>query len=264
MAPGADIQLIVSATPNNTDMFGSWGYAISNHLGQQISNSWSGRAHCKSFIRTELTAARQAHVTLLASAGDAAAWGSGTSRRAGDPADCAPVMAVGGTSLSVTASGAYRGESAWYGTGGGYVPGSSEPKYQSAAKISDPYGEIGKVDVAAVADPGTGVWIYNGNFGGWTTVGGTSVACPIWAALVADANALRASHTYPALGAFTAYLYRSVYGVSGGGPTYGKEFHDVTTGSNGWSAGTGWDVPTGLGSMNAGALVGDLGNTRAA
>jgi len=114
--------------------------------------------------------------------------------------------------------------------------------------------------VAAVADPSTGVWVYDGSLGGWGVLGGTSVACPIWAAFVADANDLRASNNFTSLGDFHAYLYLHIYGANGASGNYSKDFHDVKHGSNGWSAGTGWDPVTGIGSMNGYPLLQQLGN----
>ncbi len=264
MAPGAAIDLVVATRSNNSDMFGAWGYVLANGLGNVISNSWSGKSTCPGSISATLATAESDRVSVLASTGDTGDWGVGTSTAGADPADCPSVLGVGGTTLHVNATGAYRGESAWAGSGGGYVKRPTEPKFQRTANLSDPYGDLGKPDVAAVADPATPVWIYEHGIGGWATVGGTSVACPIWAGLVADADALRAAYGFSALGDVDPYLYKTVYGPSGSAATYAADFHDVTTGSNGWSAGVGWDPATGLGSMNATALVGDLGTHRSA
>ncbi|MCI4360092.1 MAG: peptidase S8/S53 subtilisin kexin sedolisin, partial [Thermoplasmata archaeon] len=165
---------------------------------------------------------------------------------------------------SVGTGGSYTSESAWSGSGGGYVPKTSEPAYQSSVKITDTYKELGKPDVSAVADPSTGVWVYEKASGGWFVVGGTSVACPIWAAFLADTNSWRAANTFGGLGSVNSFLYTSIYGVSGGSTNYSVAFHDVTSGSNGWSAGTGWDAATGLGSFQAYALANLLANNAAA
>ncbi|MCI4366294.1 MAG: S53 family peptidase [Thermoplasmata archaeon] len=264
LAPGAKLHLIVTTSGKDHTIYGAWNLSITQHFGEQISNSWGGRGSCGSIIQSQLRNATAAGVTVLASGGDAGAWGLGTSQIAQNPADCPSVLTVGGTTLRVGAHGAYASESAWSGSGGGYVTGKAEPSYQSAAKISDPSAVLGKPDVAAVADPSTGVWVYNSNVGGWFTVGGTSVACPMWAALVADVNALRAANNLSSLGDVNAYLYTSVYGPSGSSANYSKEFHDVVTGSNGWSAGTGWDAATGIGSFDAYPLAKQLGTDPAA
>jgi len=93
-------------------------------------------------------------------------------------------------------------------------------------------------DVAAVADPNTGVAVYD-SYGssGWLVFGGTSVAAPLIAsvyALAGNAGSINAS--YP-------------YSLSG-------SLFDVTSGSNGscgsylCTGGTGFDGPTGLGTPN--------------
>ena len=107
------------------------------------------------------------------------------------------------------------------------------------------------------ADPNTGVAVYDSyndtdNSGPWVEVGGTSLAAPSWAALIAIANQGRVlagattldgpSQTLPALYAISAI-----------------DFNDVTSGNNGvFSAGPGYDEVTGLGSPKANLLIPDL------
>ena len=96
-------------------------------------------------------------------------------------------------------------------------------------------------DVSAVADPNTGVAVYDSytyqGASGWLVFGGTSVASPVIASVYALAG-------NPSVGAAYAYSHRS-------------SLFDVTTGTNGTcggtalcAAGTGWDGPTGLGTPN--------------
>ena len=94
-------------------------------------------------------------------------------------------------------------------------------------------------DVAAVADPNTGVAVYDSyGLGGWTVFGGTSVATQIISAVYALAGGLPSGAT----GASELYT-----------PAPSPYLFDVTSGSNGscgsdlCTAGTGWDGPTGLG-----------------
>jgi subtilase family serine protease len=206
-------------------------------------------------IQRYLDTAAADNVTVLASAGDSGYWGQGAPIPAQDPADCRSVLTVGGTSLSVSKSGAYVGESAWGGSGGGYVPSTTEPTYQARTYLSDSFGVLAKPDVAAVADPSTGVWVYNSLYGGWNLVGGTSVACPLWAGVVADVNDERASLGFSPLGTLNAFLYDQLYGANGTRAGYATDFHDVTSGSNGWAAGPGWDAATGLGSFNGAPII---------
>jgi hypothetical protein len=120
--------------------------------------------------------------------------------------------------------------------------------------------------VAADADPNTGYLVYwNGSNSvlgapsGWQAVGGTSAASPLWAALLADVNASNACHG-SAVGFASPALYRAA--ASG----YGSDFNDITTGNNDvtgtngglYPAGSAYDMATGLGSPQAGALSGPL------
>ena len=262
VAPGATIDLLVTAKPNSSDLYGAWSYALENNLGYQISNSWGGSGGCT--VTSLLANATKDHVTVLASAGDSGAWGKGTTQTQQAPADCRNVLTVGGTTLHVTPTGAYKSESAWNEGGGGYSAKTSESAYQSLVKITDPYGTLAKPDVSADANPNTGVLVYNAANGGWLVVGGTSVSCPLWAGFMADVNQIRATDGFSPAGLVNKFLYEDVYGVSGTGSLYALDFHDITTGNNGWPAGVGWDAATGLGSFNATTLADTLGSNASA
>ncbi len=95
--------------------------------------------------------------------------------------------------------------------------------------------------------------IYTGTF--WWVYGGTSIASPQWAALVAIADQGRAIQGLKPLQTLLPDLY-SLYGT----PAYAKDFHDVTLGSNGYPAAAGYDLTTGLGSPVANSLISDLAN----
>lgn len=264
MAPGATIDLLVAAQPNG-HLFKEWNYALDNSLGNQISNSWGGGGGCVALIKNILATATADHVTILASAGDGGYWGEGTPNEQQEPADCQQVLTVGGTQLALNSTGnGYGSEEAWTDSGGGYVPHTVEPAYQKFAKINDSYGVLGKADVSAVASCGSPVWVYDSGNGGWSAVCGTSVSCPMWAGFMADVNQVRAANGFKAAGFVQPFLYKDVYGASGKGSLYSKDFHDVTKGSNGWPAEKGWDPPTGLGSMNGAELAHTLGDSNAA
>ena len=153
------------------------------------------------------------------------------------PASSPHVTAVGGTSL--TRPGGVWTETAWSGAGSGCSIVQPKPAWQadgSCAKRTN-------TDVSAVADPHTGVAVYQGS---WLVAGGTSVAAPIIAGVYALAGKPTAG-SYPA-----SYPYAHV-----------SQLHDVTSGSNGSCGGTylctgkaGYDGPTGLGTPNGvGAFV---------
>jgi hypothetical protein len=104
----------------------------------------------------------------------------------------------------------------------------------------------------------------DGNFG---IVGGTSAGSPQWAALAALANQGRASAGETTLGTGQAFGTNSVLYSLAGGTSYlnaNHDFSDITTGSNGHSATTGYDEATGLGSPIANNLIPDLINADSA
>jgi kumamolisin len=163
------------------------------------------------------------------------------------PASDPNITGVGGTSLTVD-NGSYGGESAWDGSGGGTSTVFSAPSYQQGVG-----GKRTVPDVASLADPNTGVASYSD--GEWGVAGGTSLAAPLWASFAALYDQQAAAAGKSALGPANAALYQ----VAAGGSA-GSAFHDVTDGSNGgFSAGTGYDQVTGLGSYDFAGLEKALG-----
>jgi subtilase family serine protease len=168
---------------------------------------------------------------ITASAGDS---GYGVEYPAASP----DVTAVGGTSLNQDSSTS-RGwsESAWSGSGSGCSQYESKPSWQTDSGCS---GRT-VADVSAVADPNTGVAVYDSyQSSGWEVVGGTSASSPIIASVYADAGT-------PSSGSNPASFPYAHTGA----------LNDVTSGSNGscstgylCTAGSGYDGPTGLGTPN--------------
>ena len=114
------------------------------------------------------------------------------------------------------------------------------------------------------ADPLTGVAVCDsydyGSSAPWQQVGGTSLATPCWAGLIAIADQLRAAQNVPLLnGTLAQSLIYSIYENSA---QYAAAFHDVSGGNNnGFSAGPGYDLVTGVGSPVANVLVPALVST---
>ena len=161
------------------------------------------------------------------------------------PAASPYVTAVGGTSL--TRDGSARGwtETAWSGAGSGCSAYEAKPSYQ--ASVNTGCSRRAVADVSAVADPNTGVAVYQTYGGsGWAVYGGTSASSPIIASVYALAGTPGAGDN-PA-----SYPY-----------AHTGNLFDVTTGTNGscspaqlCHAGAGWDGPTGLGTPNGSAAFG--------
>ncbi len=178
-------------------------------------------------------------VTFVASSGDSGAppeW----------PAISPNVLAVGGTSLTLDSSGNYSSETGWSGSGGGTSTIETEPTYQNGVQTS---GKRTNPDVADIADPNTGVYVYINKL--WYQVGGTSAGAPQWAALIAIADQGRALAGNGSLDGFTQTL-PAIYNLPAG------DFHDITSGNNGSAAGAGYDLVTGRGSPLANLVIGHL------
>jgi subtilase family serine protease len=151
------------------------------------------------------------------------------------PAASRYVTAVGGTHLTTSSTSRGWTETAWNGAGSGCSAYEPKPSWQTDTSCS----RRTVADVSAVADPATGVAVYD-SYGesGWLVFGGTSVASPI----VASVYAL--SGNVSGVPASLAYSHTS-------------SLFDVTSGSNGSCGGTylctakaGYDGPTGLGTPN--------------
>jgi subtilase family serine protease len=156
------------------------------------------------------------------------------------PASSHYVTAVGGTHLVRDSSSRGWSETAWSGAGSGCSTYNTALSGQATVNTGCSLRAV--ADVSAVADPNTGVAVYDSTAyqgqSGWLVFGGTSVASPIIASVYALAgNEGSIDNNYP-------YAHSS-------------SLFDVTSGSNGncttsqWcNARAGWDGPTGLGAPN--------------
>jgi hypothetical protein len=196
------------------------------------------------------------NMTYLAATGDSGAAVSW-------PAVSTKVLAVGGTSLTYSGTGT-RSETAWSRTGGGTSLYTAKPTYQTnAVPGMGNYSGRSVADVAFNADPATGQYVAvmapGASAVSWISAGGTSLATPQWAGLIAIANATRALSAKAALGTPHAALYNQIATVPG---TYASAFADITKGANGACAvcvsSIGYDTPSGLGTPNVSNLINTL------
>ena len=156
-----------------------------------VSMSWgfSETASETAFDSHFQTPAGHQGVTFLAASGD-----NGTANGPDYPSSSPRVVAVGGTTLTTDLSGNYVGEASLVGQRGRATARMSPSRcYQATVQTTH---HRSTPDVAFVADPNTGVEVYEtpprSNAGSWIVVGGTSLGTPAWAAIVAIVDQGRA------------------------------------------------------------------------
>jgi subtilase family serine protease len=249
IAPNAKIVLIEAASATGTAMAAAM--QLASKLGASaISMSYGSTEYAQV---TTLDPVLTGTATWVAASGDSGVeveW----------PAASPAALAVGGTLLSNVSP---RAEAAWSGSGGGLSVYEKMPSFQSSVTVpGNPANTTanaskmrrGVPDVAYNASPSSGFYLYQS--GSWYSVGGTSAGTPQWAAMVALANAVRS------LNGKTAFsgtgFQQAVYGAAAAS-TYRSNYLDITSGSNGTCTTcktlTGYDLVTGLGTPNFGALL---------
>lgn len=231
MAPNATIYLVEAASNYFSDLFLAVQVAsnlVATAGGGEVSMSWgSGEFSSETTYDSYFTTPG---VVYFASTGDA----PGT----GYPSVSPNVVAAGGTTIRRDPyTGNFKSEIAWSDAGGGLSYYEPRPSYQ--AVISGLVGnQRGVPDFSAVADPNTGVWVYDSGNGGWYILGGTSVSSPMMAGIVNRAGSFAASSA-----AELTTIYNNL-GVT-------TAFKDITGGYcgpyMGYSSERGWDICSGVG-----------------
>ncbi|MEV0206507.1 putative Ig domain-containing protein [Streptomyces sp. NPDC050788] len=233
VCPNCSIILVEAKSANDSDLGTAENEAVA--LGAKVvSNSWGGD-EASSQTSEDTAYFKHPGVAITVSAGD-------EDYGAEYPATSQYVTAVGGTALSTSSNSRGWTESVWKtsgseGTGSGCSAYDPKPSWQTDTGCSRRM----ESDVSAVADPATGVAVYDTYGGsGWAVYGGTSASAPIIAGVYALAGT-PGSGDYPA-----KYPY-----------SHTSNLYDVTSGNNGscstsyfCTARTGYDGPTGWGTPN--------------
>jgi len=261
IAPGAQIILVEANSQSLADLMASVGTAASQPGVSVVSMSWGfpeGQAVFASDEATYDSVFNVPGVTFVASTGD---YGAADPEY---PAFSPNVVAVGGTSLTLNTDGSYNSEAGWgyesssvgafIGSGGGISLYKPEPAYQQGVQST---GYRTTPDVSLVADPATGAWIadpYNLNPSNpFEIVGGTSLSAPAWAALLALVDQGRAAAGESGLNSTSPTdTQQALYMLPQ------SDYNVIASGSNGYTAGTGYNLVTGLGTPVANLLVADL------
>jgi subtilase family serine protease len=254
MAPGlASLVMYVGST--DAAIFNAM--ATASPLNAQLSSSWIFSPADPSTDNPYFQEFAAQGQNLFQAAGDGGAWSPSSIIY---PADDVYLTSVGGTDLTTSAAGgAWSSETAWVDGGGGISPNKfAIPFWQTTtasgcAKCSNSYRN--GPDVSA-----------NSNFTFYVCAdqttctanlyGGTSFATPMWAGYLALINEQAVLDGRPTLG----FINPAIYGI-GLSASYDTDFHDITSGSNGNPATTGYDLATGWGSPNGSALISALLST---
>ncbi|WP_329533498.1 S53 family peptidase [Streptomyces sp. NBC_01450] len=233
ICPNCNILLVEATSATMANLGKAVNEAVT--LGAKyVSNSYGG-SESSSDSTYDTSYFNHPGVAITVSAGDS---GYGAEY----PAASKYVTSVGGTALSTSSNSRGWTESVWEtssteGTGSGCSSYDAKPTWQTDTGCS----KRTIADVSAVADPATGVSVYDsyGVTAGWYTFGGTSASSPIIAGVYA-LGGTPSSGSYPA-----SFPYASA-GTSA--------LNDVTSGSNGscgssylCTAKSGYDGPTGWG-----------------
>jgi len=271
-------------------------YVLNHHLGDVISQSFSATEETfpsKAAIqglRGAYQLAQKDHVTVLTAAGDSGAADVGLDQstyyafRVTSWPDSDPlVTGVGGTQLHFTAKGAPAPPTVWNDTyntkaneftngnagpnplagGGGLSIFFTRPAYQNSVRDVTG-GSRGVPDISMSAACNGAVDTYSSYQGapeGWSPDCGTSEATPLFAGVVALADQM-AGHSLglinPALYQLAAAHKPGIVDVTSGNNTVSFTQHGREQTVTGFTARPGYDLATGLGTVNASYLVPEL------
>jgi subtilase family serine protease len=254
MAPGLS-SLVMYVGSTDSAIFNSM--ATHSPLNAQLSSSWTWSPADPSTDNPYFEEFAAQGQNLFQAAGDSGKWTTSGTGAEIYPADSVYVTTVGGTDLDTSsAGGPWSSETAWVDGGGGISPDKyAIPSWQTTAaagcsSCSKSYRN--GPDVSA-----------NANFTFYVCAdqeactandyGGTSFATPMWAGYLALVNQQSVANGNKTLGFINPSLY-----TIGEGSSYDSDFHDITSGSNGYSATTGYDLATGWGSPNGSGLINAL------
>jgi len=254
MAPGLS-SLVMYVGSTDSAIFNAM--ATASPLNAQLSSSWTWSPADPSTDNPYFEEFAAQGQNLFQAAGDDAKWTTSGTASEIFPADDVYVTSVGGTDLTTSsAAGPWASETAWADGGGGISPDKfAIPSWQTTAaagcsSCSKTYRN--GPDVSA-----------NANFTFYVCAdqttctaneyGGTSFATPMWAGYLALVNQQSVANGNKTLGFINPSLY-----TIGESSSYDSDFHDITSGSNGYSATTGYDLATGWGSPNGSGLLNAL------
>jgi subtilase family serine protease len=257
ICPNCHILLVEASSATTADLGAAENTAAATSGVVAVSNSW-GEAEDSTITASDASYFKHSGVAITASSGDSGygvIW----------PASSQYVTAVGGTSLSTASNSRGWTEKVWStssteGTGSGCSAFEPKPTWQKDTGCANRT----VADVSAVADPATGVAVYDtynncggGSFcdillefglasgaDGWVQVGGTSASSPI----IASVYALAGNTSSIVYGSYPYSHTSSLFDVTTGStatctPAY------LCTAEVGYDGPTGWGTPNGTGAF---------------
>jgi hypothetical protein len=277
IAPGANILVVLANDNNDVDLNTAVQYAESQPNVCVISMSYGNYfEYASESLEDAVFTTPVGHqgVAFVNASGDFGAPDLGYETTSPN------VLAVGGTTLPADQNGNPERalETGWslgsdagpplynpyLASTGGISTVEAEPAYQASIQAflnaeGYPSGGYRAVpDVAYDADPNTGVPMYDTYSSPpgtpWGYFGGTSIGAPQWAALIAIADQARVVAGQGTLDG-PSQLLPSIYQIAQTDP---RAFQNISTGNNGYNAGPGYNLVTGLGTPNAQYLIPDL------
>jgi hypothetical protein len=249
MAPGAKLVLVEANSAYNGDITTAAEMARRYPGVSVMSMSWSWpqNGDDASWANIFSTLPNHTGQTFVASSGDGGAPGT-------SPAASARVVGVGGTEFTLGNNSSYGSETGWSGSGGGIATYEPKPGYQSSVTQSSTKRTLPDVAFASTGPAGPSVYdSENDAAEPWISLGGTSFSVLGWSALLGIVNQGR---TIAGAGTLdgAAQTLPGIYSLSQ------SDFHDITTGNNGFSASTGYDLVTGRGTPFANLVASGLVN----
>ncbi len=260
-----DIVNVIGMAPGLKQVLFYEGSTASNVLNQMatdniakvLSSSWGGGdfGAADDPIFQEFQAQGQSYLNAT---GDSGEFNNYTYA---PPSVDANITQVGGTDLTTSgAGGPWSAETGWADSGGGYISGTAIPSYQQLPGVINSSNKGSTTlrnapDVAAEANFDN-TTVINGQFE--SGYGGTSFATPRWAGFIALVNQQSVANGGSTMG----FLNPKIYNI-GVAANYASNFHDIVSGNNkpsegsgsGFNAVTGYDLVTGWGSPQGATLV---------
>jgi subtilase family serine protease len=297
MAPGANILLVETATPETVGVTGfptivnAENYVIDHHLGDVISQSFGAGEQTFTSpstilgLRSAFQNAYRNGITVLAASGDTGSASAKTGTKAkyfpyrvvGWPASDPLVTAVGGTQLTLSTAGRRTApDRVWndttlYGSptagAGGLSQVFTRPSYQNgvAGVVGNRRG-VPDISMSASCSGAVNIYLSGLTFPAtWGAICGTSEATPIFSGIVAIAEQLNTHHPLgeidPALYAMEAAHDSGIVNVTTGTNTVSFTTSGKMVTVPGFSAGPSYNLATGIGTITAAAFVHQLVQT---